>query len=81
MQGSQECKCPFHKASNLCERVLEDAKQQYAASVADSIATQQLGSRDFWRISNSVLNRRGVGLMVKVAGLRSSVLSSSPSGR
>ena len=34
-----------------------DAKQQYANSVAGSISTQRLGSRDFWRIANSVLNR------------------------
>ena len=45
----------FHEAQNR-ERVLEDAKQQYANSVAGSISTQRLGSRDFWQIANSVLN-------------------------
>jgi len=47
VQGSLESKCLFHKPSDLCKRVLEDAKQQYAASVADSIATQLLGLRGF----------------------------------
>ena len=39
------------------KRVIEDAKQQYANSVAGSISTQRLGSRDIWWIANSVLNR------------------------
>ena len=55
--GSLDSKRRFQKARNHCKRVLEDAKQQYANSVADSIASQRLGSRDFWRIANSVLNR------------------------
>ena len=57
MQWSLESNCLFHKASDLCKRVVEDAKQQYASSVADSIATLQLGSQDFWQIANSELNR------------------------
>ena len=56
VQGSLESKCLFHKASNFWKGVPEDAEQQYAASVADSIVTQRLGE-DFWQIANSVLNR------------------------
>ena len=55
--GTLDSKCLFHDARNRCKRVLEEAKQHYANSVAGSIATQRLGSRDFWRIANSVLNR------------------------
>ena len=55
--GTLDSKRLFREARNRCKRVLEDAKQQYANSVACSISTQRLGSRDFWRIANSVLNR------------------------
>jgi hypothetical protein len=55
--GSPESKYQFRQASNRCKRVLEGAKKNYADSVAGSILTQRLGTRDFWRIANSVLNR------------------------
>ena len=37
--------------------VLEAAKLAYATKTKESITSQKLGSRDFWRISNSVLNK------------------------
>ena len=54
--GTLDSKRLFSVARNRCKRVLENAKQRYAGPVANSIATQRLGSRDFWRIANSVLN-------------------------
>ena len=45
------------KASNRCKRVLEAAKLAYATKTKESITYQKLGSRDFWRIANGVLNK------------------------
>ena len=54
---SSESKIKFRQASNRCKRVLEAAKLAYANKTKESITSQKLGSRDFWRIANSVLNR------------------------
>ena len=48
-------KVKFRQASNRCKRVLEAAKLAYANKKKDSITSQKLGFRDFWRIANSVL--------------------------
>ena len=53
---SSESKVKFRQASNRCKRVLEDAKLAYATKT-ESITSQKLGSQDFWRIANSVLNK------------------------
>ena len=48
----------FRQAGNCCKRVLEAAaKVVYANKTKESITSQKLGSRDFWRIANSVLNK------------------------
>ena len=47
----------FRQASNRCKRVLETAKLAYANKTKESITSQKLGSQDFWRIPNSVLNK------------------------
>ena len=54
---SSESKLKFRQASNCCKRVLEAAKLAYAAKTKESITSQKLGSLDFWRIANSVLNK------------------------
>ena len=54
---SSESKAKFRQASNHCKRVLEAAKLAYATKTKESITSQKLGSRDFWRIANSVLNK------------------------
>ena len=54
---SSESKGKFRQASNRCKRVLEAAKLAYANKTKESITSQKLGSRDFWRIANSVLNK------------------------
>ena len=54
---SSEFKEKFRQASNRCKRVLEAAKLAYATKTKESITSQKLGSRDFWRIANSVLNK------------------------
>ena len=43
-----ESKVKFRQASNRCKRVLEVAKLAYATETKESIASQKLGSRDFW---------------------------------
>ena len=47
----------FRQASNCCKWVLEAAKLAYANKTKESITSQKLGSHDFWRIANSVLNK------------------------
>ena len=53
---SSESKVKFRQASNRCKRVVEAAKLAYANKTKESISSQKPGSRDFWRIANSVLN-------------------------
>ena len=50
-------KVNFRQASNCCKRVLEAAKLAYANKTKESITSQKCGSRNFWRIANSVLNK------------------------
>ena len=54
---SSESKVKFRQASNRCKRVLEATKLAYPTKTKESITSQKLGSRDFWRIANSVLNK------------------------
>ena len=52
---SSDSKVNFREASNRCKRLLEAVKLAYANKTKESITSQKLGSRDFWRIANSVL--------------------------
>ena len=54
---SSESKVKFRQASNHCKRVLEAAKLTYTTKAKESITSEKLGSQDFWRIANSVLNK------------------------
>ena len=54
---SSESKVKFRQASNRCKMVLEAVKLTYATKTKGSITSQKLGSWDFWRIGNSVLNK------------------------
>ena len=54
---SSESKVKFRQANNRCKRVLEAAKLAYATKAKEPITSQKLGSQDFWRIANSVLNK------------------------
>ena len=54
---SSESKAKFRQASNRCKRVLEVAKLACTTKTKESITSQKLGSQDFWRIANSVLNK------------------------
>ena len=56
-EKSSDSKIKFRQASNRCKRVLEAAKLAYTNKRKESITSQKLGSRDFWRIANSVLNK------------------------
>ena len=53
---SSESKVKSRQASNCCKRVLEAAKLAYTTKTKES-TSQKLGSRDIWRIANSVLNK------------------------
>ena len=54
---SSESNVKFRQASNRCKKVLEAAKLTYANKTKESITSQKLGCQDFWRISNSVINK------------------------
>ena len=54
---SSESKVKFRKFSNRCKRVFESAKPSYVNKTKEPITSLKLGSRDFWRIANSVLNK------------------------
>ena len=47
----------YRAARKHCKETLHEAKSRYASHVRDSIANQKLGSKDFWRIYNSVMNK------------------------
>ena len=51
------CKAKFMQASNCCKQVLKAAKLAYVYKTREDIFSQKLGSHDFWRIANSVLNK------------------------
>ena len=50
-------KVKLGKASNRCQRILEADELAYVIKTKEFITSQELGSRDFWRIANSVLNK------------------------
>ena len=56
-EKSSDSRVKFRQASNRCKRVLEAAKLAYANKAKESVTFQKLGSRDFWRIANSVVNK------------------------
>ena len=56
-EKSSDSKVKFRQAGNRCKRVLEAAKLAYANKTKEFITSQKLGSCDFWRIANSVLNK------------------------
>ena len=74
-EKSSDSKVNFRQASNLCKRVLEAAKLAYANRTKESITCQKPGSRDFWRIANSVLNKSKSAIPPLFDGLE--VLSSA----
>ena len=55
-QNKSGSKVKFRQASNRCKRVLEAVKLAYAKKTR-SITNQKIGSRDFWQVANSVLNK------------------------
>ena len=50
-------KVKLGKASNRCQRILEDAELAYVLKTKEFITSQELGSWDFCRIANGVLNK------------------------
>ena len=54
---SSESKVKFRQASNYFKRVPEAAKLVYANKTKEYITSMKLGSLDFLRIANSVLNK------------------------
>ena len=56
-EKSSDSKIKFRQASNRCKKVLEADKLAYANKGKRSNTYQKLGSLDFWRMANSVLNK------------------------
>ena len=54
---SSDSKVKFRQTINRCKRVLQAVKRAYANKRKESITSQKLGSRDFWRIANRVINK------------------------
>ena len=73
---SSEFKVKFRQTNNRSKRVLEAAKFAYATKTKESITSQKLGSRDFWRIANSVLNKGNSAIPLLINGAE--VLPSAP---
>jgi len=55
--NSPENRRLFTIARNHCKKVLSNAKTRYSQVTKSRISSQKLGSRDFWRIFNSVYNK------------------------
>ena len=55
--NKSESKIKLRHASNCSESVLEAARLAYANKTKESITSQKAGSRDFWQIVNSILNK------------------------
>ena len=72
---SSDSRLKFRQASSRCKRVLEAARLTYANKTKGSITSQKLGSRDFWQINNSVLNKGKAAIPPVLNG--SEVLSSA----
>jgi len=56
-EDSIENKRLFSTARNRCKNVLQNARDNYQESVKAKISTQRLGSREFWKIFNSVTKK------------------------
>ena len=69
-----DSKIKLRQASNRCKRVLEAAKLTYANKTKESITSQKLGSRDFWCIANSVLNKGKSAIPLYSTGQRCCLL-------
>ena len=65
----------FRNASNHCKYILRQAKNNYANVLKLRIEAQNLGTREFWRITNSVMNRGKSSIPTIVNGPE--ILSSS----
>ena len=56
-EKSSDSNVKFRQASNRCKRVLKAAKLAYVNKTKESITSHKLGSHDYCRIANSVLNK------------------------
>ena len=54
---SSGSKVKLRRVSNRCQKVFEAAKLAYGKKKKESFSSQNLGSRDFWQIANSDLNK------------------------
>ena len=65
----------FRTASNRCKYILNQAKTNYAELIQSRIETESLGTCEFWRITNKVMNRGKPSIPTIVNGPE--ILSSS----
>ena len=54
---SSESTVKFRQARNCCQRVLEAAEFSYVNKTKEPFTSDELGSKDFWQIAISVLNK------------------------
>ena len=52
-----EFKVKFRETSNFCKRVVKAAKLEYGNKTRESITFQALAIRNFWQITNGILNK------------------------
>ena len=57
VKNPKEYRQQFVDARNEHTKVIRNAKNNYAESIKTKIGNEQLGSREFWRITNKVLGR------------------------
>ena len=57
VKNPKEYRQKFVDARNEHTKVIRNAKNNYAMSIQTKIGKEQLGSREFWRITNKVLGR------------------------
>ena len=75
VRNPEEYTEPFRAARNEHTKIIRNAKESYANSIKNKIGDQQLGSREFWRITNKVLGRGKSSVPTLINGPE--VLSSS----
>ena len=57
VKNPKEYRQKFVDARNARTKVIRNAKNNYAESIQTKISNEQLGSKEFWRITNKVLGR------------------------
>ena len=63
-----ETRAAFRQSSNRCSRILREAKESYKSAVKQKVEEETLGSKEFWKITNKILNRGKSSIPVLING-------------